>query len=244
MASINVQRVTKSPTYLNKPEDWISWLFQYEDLATAAGVWTHCDPSKPYNALEDAPLRPTRPSSDATADQIKLYSLDRSDWEHDYRIWKRKEETLTAILTDIPTTISKNFILLIKNEHTVWGRLHALHQHLAPSDSTRKRELRQQWEDFQRITGRRIHGATFSATLGITNNQSNQGRPSATNSLTIPSKPSASSKRPHTNCYCGVTHWYCECPYLVTHKRPHNWKEDNSITAKFREARTNPKVNT
>ena len=147
MASINVQKVTKTPVYLNKPEDWISWLFQYEDLATAAGVWTHCDPSKPYIALGEAPARPARPAAGVSAEDIKLYAFDRSDWEHDYRIWKRKEETLTAILTDIPTTINKNHIPLIKNKHTAWERLHALSEHLAPSDPTRKRELRQQWDD-------------------------------------------------------------------------------------------------
>ena len=316
MASINVQKVTKTPVYLNKPEDWISWLFQYEDLATAAGVWTHCDPSKPYIALGEAPARPARPAAGVSAEDIKLYAFDRSDWEHDYRIWKRKEETLTAILTDIPTTINKNHIPLIKNKHTAWERLHALSEHLAPSDPTRKRELRQQWDDvrnarrsrnqsleswlddwlritdlmtslsmpemtegqanehflnavmgineswatqklvqlltdqqdptkatslqsvssliaefrqFQRTISKKTYGATFSATLGITNNQ--------------PTKDQFNNQQPRANCYCGKLHWYSDCPYLVTYKRPHGWKEDKAIAAKFKEARKDSKLN-
>ena len=118
MASINVQKVTKTPVYLNKPEDWMIWLFQYEDLATAADVWAHCDPTKPWVALGPAPARPTRPDNDASAEILKLYDFDRPDWEHDYKGWKRKEKIPNkAILTDIPTTINKHHIPLIKSKH-------------------------------------------------------------------------------------------------------------------------------
>ena len=147
MASINIQKVTKSPVYLSKPEDWTMWLFQYEDLATASDVWVHCDPSKPWVELGPAPTRPIRPSGNISAETLKLYSFDRSDWEHDYKVWKRKEETLKAILTDIPATINKHHIPLIKSKHTVWGRLKTLHDHIAPSDPSRKSDLRRQWED-------------------------------------------------------------------------------------------------
>ena len=86
MASINIQKVTKSPVYLDKPEDWTMWLFQYEDLATAADVWIHCDPSKPWVPLDIAPTRPNLPADGMSSEALKLYGFDRSDWEHDYKI--------------------------------------------------------------------------------------------------------------------------------------------------------------
>ena len=333
-ATVGMQRVTRTPAYLFKPEDWIPWLFQYQDTANAANVWIHCDPSKPHVPLEDEPARPARPAAGATPEDIKLYTLDRADWEHDYRIWKRKEDTLKSILTDIPTTISKNHLPLIKNHHTVWGRLHALSEHLAPSDPTRKHELRRQYEDvrnprrshnqsfeswlddwlritdlmidlsmpemtegqpnehflnavmtineswatqkllqllsdqqdpikaqslqpissliaefkqFQRvISSRKTHNGAFSATLGIAANQDlnqnqlqNQHSNSTNNHSGYRSK---SPRKPHSVCYCGVLHWYSECPYLITHKRPAGWREDRAIIEKFKEARKDPVI--
>ena len=66
--------------------------FQYEDLATAADIGVHCDLTKPWVTLGLAPARPTRPDNDASAEALKRYGFDPSDWEHDYKVWKRKEE--------------------------------------------------------------------------------------------------------------------------------------------------------
>ena len=85
------------------------WLFQYEDLATVADVCIHCNPSKPWSPLGHAPARPTRPAEGVSAEALKLYSFDRSDWEHDYKIWKRKKKhskpsLLTYLLQSTNTT--------------------------------------------------------------------------------------------------------------------------------------------
>ena len=93
-------------------------------------------------ALRSASAWPTLPTDDASAGALKLNSLDHFDCDLNCKGWKREEGTLKANLTSITATTNRSHIPLIKSKHTSWNRLNTLHNHLIPTNPSRKHDLR------------------------------------------------------------------------------------------------------
>jgi hypothetical protein len=69
-----------------------------------------------------------------------------SNWEWEYKEWYQKDKALREICTEVALTISTSLIPLIQNDATAHARLIKLKSHLAPSDPTRRRELRGKYD--------------------------------------------------------------------------------------------------
>jgi hypothetical protein len=69
-----------------------------------------------------------------------------SEWEWKYKEWHQKDRILKEICTDVASTISTSLIPLIQNDATAHARLVKLKAHVAPSDPTRRRELRAKYD--------------------------------------------------------------------------------------------------
>ncbi|KAF1942704.1 hypothetical protein EJ02DRAFT_316550, partial [Clathrospora elynae] len=150
MASFETQRSTKTLVILTRPEEWSLWLFQHKDKAVAHGVWEYCDPSVPTPpALYPQPERPMLPEGDLTADVLQVQRMKLSEWEWKYRDWHQKDKALKEICTDVASTISTSLIPLIQNDATAHARLIKLKAHIAPSDPSRRRELRGKYDNLQ-----------------------------------------------------------------------------------------------
>jgi hypothetical protein len=143
MASLENQRSTKTVVILTKPEEWSLWLFQHKDKAVSYGVWEYCNPSvSTPPAIGPKPERPVLPAGNLTADDLQLQRMKLSNWEWEYKEWSQKDKALREICTEVASTISTSLIPLIQNDATAHARLIKLKSHLAPSDPTRRRELR------------------------------------------------------------------------------------------------------
>jgi hypothetical protein len=64
----------------------------------------------------------------------------------EYKEWYQQDKALREICTEVAITISTSLIPLIQNDATSHARLIKLKSHLAPSDPTRKRELRVKYD--------------------------------------------------------------------------------------------------
>jgi hypothetical protein len=147
MASFETQRSTKTLVILTKPEDWSLWLFQHKDKAVSHGVWEYCNPSvSTPPALGPKPVRPVLPKGNLTSETIQVQRMKLSEWEWEYKEWHQKDKALREICTDVALTISTSLIPLIQDDGTAHSRLVKLRAHVAPSDPTRKRELRGKYE--------------------------------------------------------------------------------------------------
>jgi hypothetical protein len=69
-----------------------------------------------------------------------------SEWEWKYKEWHHKDKALKEICTDVALTISTSLIHLIQNDLTAHARLAKLKAHIAPSDPSRRRELRGKYD--------------------------------------------------------------------------------------------------
>ena len=146
MAS-ETQRSTRTIVILTKPEEWSLWLFQHKDKAVSHGVWEYCDPSVSAPPVLNArPERPMLPQGDLTGDILQTQRIRLSEWEWIYKEWSQKDRALREICTDVASTISTSLIPLIQNDRTAHARLVKLKSHVAPSDPTRKRELRGKYD--------------------------------------------------------------------------------------------------
>ena len=147
MASQETRRSTKTVVILTKPEEWSLWLFQHKDKASSDGVWEYCDPS--YSTppvLRTRPERPILPHGDLTGEILQAQRMRLSEWEWKYQEWNQKDRALREICTEVASTISTSLIPLIQNDETAHARLVKLKAHIAPSDPTRKRELRGKYD--------------------------------------------------------------------------------------------------
>ncbi|KAI1685209.1 hypothetical protein KJE20_05493 [Pyrenophora tritici-repentis] len=147
MASVETQRSTKTVVILTKPEDWSLWLFQHKDKAVSHGVWEYCNPAvSTPPTLTPKPERPILPDGDLTAEVLQVQRMKLSEWEWKYKEWHQKDKALKEICTDVASTISTSLIPLIQNDATAHARLAKLRAHIAPSDPTRRRELRVKYD--------------------------------------------------------------------------------------------------
>jgi hypothetical protein len=147
MASFETQRSTKTLVILTRPEEWSLWLFQHKDKAVSHGVWEHCDPSvSTPPALYPQPERPMLPEGDLTSEVLQVQRMKLSEWEWKYKDWHQKDKALKEICTDVASTISTSLIPLIQNDATAHARLVKLKAHIAPSDPSRRRELRGKYD--------------------------------------------------------------------------------------------------
>jgi hypothetical protein len=147
MASHETQRSIKTVVILTKPEEWSLWLFQHKDKAVSHGVWEYCNPSvSTPPVIGPQPERPVLPEDNLTADDLQLQRMKLSNWEWKYKDWYQKDKALREICTEVASTISTSLIPLIQNDATAHARLIKLKSHLAPSDPTRRRELRGKYD--------------------------------------------------------------------------------------------------
>ncbi|KAI1665787.1 hypothetical protein L13192_10728 [Pyrenophora tritici-repentis] len=128
-------------------EDWSLWLFQHKDKAVSHGVWEYCNPAvSTPPTLTPKPERPILPDGDLTAEVLQVQRMKLSEWEWKYKEWHQKDKALKEICTDVASTISTSLIPLIQNDATAHARLAKLRAHIAPSDPTRRRELRVKYD--------------------------------------------------------------------------------------------------
>jgi hypothetical protein len=97
-------------------------------------------------AISPKPERPVFPEGNLTADDLQLQRMNLSNWDWEYKEWYQKDKALREICTEVASTISTSLIPLIQNDATAHARLIKLNSHLAPSDPTRRRELRGKYD--------------------------------------------------------------------------------------------------
>jgi hypothetical protein len=147
MALFETQRSTKTLVILTRPEEWSLWRFQHKDKAVAHSVWEYCDRAVPTPpALSPKPERPTLVEGDLTAEVLQVQRMKLSEWEWKYKEWHHKDKALKEICTDVALTISTSLIHLIQNDLTAHAPLAKLKAHIAPSDPSRRRELRGKYD--------------------------------------------------------------------------------------------------
>jgi hypothetical protein len=86
------------------------------------------------------------PEGDLTSDVLQVQRMKLSEWEWKYKDWHQKDKALKEICTDVASTISTSLILLIQNDATAHARLVKLKAYVAPSDPSRRRELRGKYD--------------------------------------------------------------------------------------------------
>jgi hypothetical protein len=157
----STQSVQRINIILDKPSDWLPWLFVIKDLATQSDVWEYIDPSKTTVSTLTIPERPhpqsVKPDATSIADlddsQIPRWNAIYRDYEDQKRDYLRQKLALDRIATYITTSISVTHIDLIRNQPSVHDRLVILQKLLAPTDESRSREIEERYRSLRTYSG-------------------------------------------------------------------------------------------
>ena len=145
-AQVN-QKVTITTVVLLKPENWSSWIFGYEDYATAKSVWAYRNPALATQPEEPTePIHPGLPAGDSKDAELKMHGYKLSQWQYQHSKWIRQRDALDTMFSNMNSSIAAHYQALIKGKKTVWERLSTLSAHIAPSDPTRKREIQEAYD--------------------------------------------------------------------------------------------------
>jgi len=136
---------------LDKPSDWIQWYFVVQDTAKNNEVWEYIDPSTKKDALPklETPKRPTPADVRTTATsvaqldqhQLTAYNQLYAEYKDDLRVHQRKKQAINDISNYIVRSTSVAYLPLIEGLDTVYERLQALKNALAPTTSGRKHDV-------------------------------------------------------------------------------------------------------
>ena len=143
--------VTRVTVVLDRADDWHKWLFIRKDTAQKNELWQYVDPATKAADLPTllAPIEPQLADHVAgatsiahlTAAQQKLFQWEYERWERKDLEFKRQKKALAEFNSEISKTIAAKHLYLIENKDTPYDRLTTLKKHLAPSDTSRQRDL-------------------------------------------------------------------------------------------------------
>lgn len=179
--------VTKETVILDKPSDWIKWLFLRKDTANKNDIWKYCNPD-----LEQVPdveaekpkersLRSFKKNSSlgntASQQDIEADELTREERE-DYQFWLQVnagkkanyEKTVKALAEfnrEISRTIASRHIYTIQDDETPHARLRSLKKILCLSVVEREYELLERYEKVKKAPRRGDLDAWFDEYINI-----------------------------------------------------------------------------
>lgn len=144
--------MSSTKTILSSSCDWRPWLFIIKTMAISGDVWKYINPDLTTPLPE--PTRPNPPApADAstveghttlttlTSDEREIYKLLYSEYKESLSLVKQELDTLRAIRNHLVTSVSKENIVYIESQETIYDMLVALKKRLAPTDEARKLEV-------------------------------------------------------------------------------------------------------
>lgn len=151
--------VTRVTVVLDRANDWHKWLFIRKDTAQKNDLWQYVDPATNAADLPTlmAPPEPKLTDFDEeatliarlSAAQQKLYQWEYERWERKDIEFKRLRKAMAEFNSEIGKTIATRHLYLIENKDTPHERLTTLKKHLAPSDTSRQRDLIARYKTLQ-----------------------------------------------------------------------------------------------
>ena len=141
---------------LNGPSDWHEWLYEVQDAATKANIWTLIDPSSSTVPVD--PIEPEFPPipEDPTDIQHKVWTMKKSEYDTRHRQYINQTNRLREIDTVIKASINPNYRIYTQDKElkTVYSRLKALQDNIAPDDRAREHFITAQYEALKKTQKR------------------------------------------------------------------------------------------
>jgi hypothetical protein len=146
---------TKISVVLKEPGDWDEWMLIIKSMAKRGNVkeFVNLNASEPkeLERPEIPTFRTVKPDAVSLADldqnQQKQLAMLREDFKEISRTYREKREAMDNIDQHIMTTVDRQNILYLDGADTVYQKLIALKERLAPTDRARKLEVKRKYRN-------------------------------------------------------------------------------------------------
>ncbi|KAF2747586.1 hypothetical protein M011DRAFT_526178 [Sporormia fimetaria CBS 119925] len=240
------------PIILQGQSDWELWIFVVKQIAESGDVWEYINPENTHHPLRkpEKPSCPTANTNDdgssaltqptqTTQEPLAQYNQDLNNYFKEIKGYRRLKDKLGQVEAHITKTIHQNLLYHIKDKDSVEPAFAAnisleifkaeeiwnSNRTLPIPNHAQLPTILADFLRFYRTTQSRnvnIHGGAFGATLN--GKESPYDKKRARNDAK-PSKP----------CLCGDTHFWGQCPYIDTSRRPRGFVEDPEKAKKITE---------
>jgi hypothetical protein len=141
---------------LNGPSNWYDWFFLIKDTADNADVWEYIDPSREEPmAVPERPVLPALPEV-LDAEGKSTWTVQKAQFDYRLKEYNRVKTKLSELNTTILTSINSDFLTYFHDPAvtSVYDRLKALKDNVAPNDRGRELTVTAQYEALKKLQKR------------------------------------------------------------------------------------------